>query len=72
MSGPAVAAGAAVPALGRVWLNELMARCEREGLALPGGPQLHHTVDDVPSTISFGAIMDTTYIVMLSVWELAG
>lgn len=41
MSGLAVTAGAAVPALGRVWLNELMARCEREGLALPGGPQLH-------------------------------
>jgi hypothetical protein len=35
-----------------------------------GGPHLHHTIDDVPSTMSSGAVMDTAYIVMLAVWEL--
>lgn len=35
-----------------------------------GGPHLHHTVDDVASTMSPGAVVDTTYIVMLAVWEL--
>lgn len=35
-----------------------------------GGPHLHHTVEDVPSTMSPGAVVDTTYIVMLAVWEL--
>ena len=35
-----------------------------------GGPHLHHTSEDVPSTMSPGAVVDTTYIVMLAVWEL--
>jgi hypothetical protein len=35
-----------------------------------GGPHLHHTIDDVPSTMSPGAVVDATYIVMLAVWEL--
>lgn len=35
-----------------------------------GGPHLHHTIDDVMETMSPGAVVDTTYIVMLAVWEL--
>ncbi len=35
-----------------------------------GGPHLHHTVEDVPATMSSGAVVDTVNIVMLAVFEL--
>ena len=42
---------AVVPALGRVWLDKLAERCDREGLPLPGGEGLHHKLSqpDVPT-----------------------
>ncbi|MEK8030695.1 glycosyltransferase family 61 protein [Ideonella sp. DXS29W] len=41
---------AVLPALSRLWFNELRAKCDKEGITLPGGENLHQkfTLAEVP------------------------
>ena len=35
-----------------------------------GATEIHHTVNDVPTNVSMGGVVDTTYIILLAVWDL--